>query len=331
MTKNIRAHLFVLAAVVWSLIPLIALAQGLVPCTGLDCQACHIAKLAQNVINFLVVVAIPIAAAIFAAAGFLYFTSGASPKNIDLAKGLFWNAFIGFLVAISAWLVVQTILRVTLSNEFYRGWNTIQCTTSERLMNKTVGDFLSTLPGLNTAPVQTSLTSFNNLWGGGQSCESGFTLINGLCYNDAGTVMEPTTSFYPSQVGRGDCSPGNLESIWGSNAAAASCIASNESNCNSVVSGDRGFSVGIYQINMTANNVVCNDRVLPCRMAFSEPYTCRTVNGVNTCTNPIVLNSSLASECRNALENTNCNSQTAVSLFQQRGWAPWTTRNRCGL
>ena len=43
--------------------------EGLVPCTGLNCQACHLASLVQNIIKFLIMLAIPIAALLFAVAG----------------------------------------------------------------------------------------------------------------------------------------------------------------------------------------------------------------------------------------------------------------------
>lgn len=261
MTKNIRAHLFVLAAVVWSLIPLVVLAQGLVPCTGLDCQACHIAKLAQNVINFLVVVSIPIAAAMFAAAGFLYFTSGVNLKHIDWAKGIFWNAFIGFLIAISAWLVVQTILRVTLSSEFYRGWNTIQCTTSTRLMNKSVGDFLSTLPSLNyqTPPtLSVNPTSINDLYPNSSrlTCQGeGFLYSSntGACYNpETGQSQQPTfaSSFSYGLGNTGQYAPelGSICTQQGFNdCATAQAVMAVESNGRANAISSAGC-VGLMQV-----------------------------------------------------------------------------------
>lgn len=100
---------------------------GLVPCKGIDCQFCHLAKLSQNVINFLVGLSIPIAAAMFAWAGALMFTAGDSSSRIDKAKSILRSVLIGFLIVLSAWLVVQTVLKAILNPAYYSGWNNIQC------------------------------------------------------------------------------------------------------------------------------------------------------------------------------------------------------------
>lgn len=100
----------------------------LVPCTGLDCQACHLATLAQRLIRFLIIIAVPIAALLFAYAGFLYFSSGGSSGNIVKAKGIFLNAFIGFVVALASFLIVEVILNTLVSDKAVRGkWFQIEC------------------------------------------------------------------------------------------------------------------------------------------------------------------------------------------------------------
>ena len=62
---------------------------GLVPCgvtpngqvsdsnTSTECQACNVVQLIQELITFAIGLSIPIAMAMFAYAGFLYFSSGA--------------------------------------------------------------------------------------------------------------------------------------------------------------------------------------------------------------------------------------------------------------
>ncbi len=97
----------------------------LVPCgtaSGVDnatsCNICSLATLTQNLINFLIMLSIPLSAALFAWAGILYFTSAANPGNISKAHKIFTSVFIGFAIALSGYLIVQTILNAFLNPSF---------------------------------------------------------------------------------------------------------------------------------------------------------------------------------------------------------------------
>ena len=97
-----------------------------------------------------------------------------------------------------------------------------------------------------------------------------------------------------------------------------------ESSCNPLECGDNGFSCGLLQINMTANNVICKDKTLQCHTAFSQPYTCSR-SGV--CTNVQITNPQLAAQCKTALQfDTSCTVNTAQSLINtDRGLDHWST------
>ncbi len=126
---------------------------GLVPCNGVDCQACHLVTLAQKIINFILGLAIPLAAAMFAYAGVLYFTSSVLNK-IDKAKKVFFTVFVGFCIVAGAWLIIQTLLGIIL-NDSYKDWSHIECTAdSRRPMDARIDQLLSIIPGLTntTAP-----------------------------------------------------------------------------------------------------------------------------------------------------------------------------------
>ncbi len=63
--------------------------------------------------------AMPLAAIIFAYAGWLYMSSGGSGSQIEKAKGLFKKVLIGFIIALAAWLIVKTImLGLGVSSEY---------------------------------------------------------------------------------------------------------------------------------------------------------------------------------------------------------------------
>jgi hypothetical protein len=180
---------------------------GLVPCTGTNCQACHLAQLGQNIINFLIGLSIPLAAALFAWAGILMFSSPiageASTSRINKGKDIFKSVFIGFMIVIAAWLVVQTILKTVLKDGYYQSWNEIKCVDADdRPLNAKFSDLLSVLPWLNTAPQVTVVgnTGFEASYG----CGAGQTALNGRCvatenpsidFGPVSTLANPTTCY----------------------------------------------------------------------------------------------------------------------------------------
>ncbi len=88
--------------------------SGLVPCgnkTG-DSEACDfndLLALGTNLIKYLVLLSIPLAAISFAWAGFLYLSSGGNEDKATKAKEIFWKVLKGFLFVITAWLIVYTL------------------------------------------------------------------------------------------------------------------------------------------------------------------------------------------------------------------------------
>ncbi len=105
------AFILVTGLGVFFISPEISYAQGgLVPCDGPECNMCHLALLAENVINFIIKVSFAVVALLFAYAGFLYFTGGSDPGRISNAKSIFTNAFIGIIIILTGWLVVNVLL-----------------------------------------------------------------------------------------------------------------------------------------------------------------------------------------------------------------------------
>ncbi len=96
--------------------------------TGFEgvCQACDLAQLAQKVINFAVAFSAFVATLMFLYAGILYFTAAADSKQVEKAHGIFSKVFIGFVIILTAWLIVNIILN-TLTNRGLADWSNIQC------------------------------------------------------------------------------------------------------------------------------------------------------------------------------------------------------------
>ena len=170
MAKRRLAALFLSIAIAMVL-PTIALAasnssSGLVPCgasssadEATSCQACNIVELSQNVIMFMIGLSIPIAIALFAYAGILYFTSGmGGSENISKAKTIFRSAVFGFVLAISAWLIVNTLLYTILSDEYKQNssWFKIDCSVNRQITGN-IQDVLKNTLGV--APDKVTLES----------------------------------------------------------------------------------------------------------------------------------------------------------------------------
>lgn len=116
-------------AIVFLLIaPAIAFAQipTIVPCNGTDCKLCHIAQLAQNALNAGIYIAVFLSAILFAYAGFTYITAGGDPGKAAGAKKIFWNVGAGLILILSAWLIVDFIMKMLVGESTILGpWNKI--------------------------------------------------------------------------------------------------------------------------------------------------------------------------------------------------------------
>ena len=337
--------------------------KGLIPCSGLDCQTCHLASLAQRIINFLIGLSIPLAAAMFAYAGVIYFTSGVVDK-IEKAHKIFKSVGIGFMIVLGAWLGIQTILKTILAPSYYASWNTIQCIgTGGRLgtdPNKpiSINSLLSVLPGLNTnALTPTDQSSFNSNFNGGGSGPSGKCTGEGFyymsdggesnCFNpDTGEFMDPAYTY--SNIGTGGCSQDALSSAWGSNAGAMSCIVPGESSCdpNALSSTDftsdgNSFSAGFYQVNISAGkdkygNVVSGD---PHNLNFEACSQAAGWSGSLNCGSAFIGTNYKATvqdkqrydACIVAAQNKACNEQAAQAIFQKQGFCAWGAAKNCNL
>lgn len=100
--------------IMMALMPMFFVSAALVPCGGSGQDPCTFNDffvLTFKIINFLLRdIATPLAALTFAVAGWMYLTAGGDTGQIQKAHELFKNVAIGFIIALSAWLVVNAIL-----------------------------------------------------------------------------------------------------------------------------------------------------------------------------------------------------------------------------
>lgn len=355
-----RFALLLGALAIFSILPSITFAAinptgaGLVSCgvssdplVATECEACNLVQLVQSIIMFLIGLSIPIVLIMFTWAGVLYFTSGTGgSENITKAKKIFFTSLQGFGLAVGAWIIVNTILVTLLDpNKGYSegSWFHIECSNVVRQRENSLGDILAGHLGVAPAIVPTPEGAPISSIG----CLPGQTLKtppygNSYCENPDGTTAPlVATKTLSAGGGVGYCSTSNLSGYFGGNAAVMSCILQAESGCMPTTKpGDAGFSIGLAQINMTANVVVCNNVSYPCNDYFTGAYTCgkdakgpcgKYVNGVYV--GPVSVRPGYekqAAECKTMLENPACNLETAQSLLNTpRGLSNWSTYGGC--
>ncbi len=86
---------------------------GLVPCDGSPqhpCRFTSLIDLVNRMIQYLIYLMIPLAAIVFAYAGFILITQGGSPAARETAKGMFIKVVIGLIFVLGAWLIMSTIM-----------------------------------------------------------------------------------------------------------------------------------------------------------------------------------------------------------------------------
>jgi hypothetical protein len=110
-------------------------AQGLVPCDGIECNACHFVELGNTVLTWLIGVLFVVFAVILAAAGWGLATSAGNQTALDNAKSKFTNAFIGLFIVLGAWLLVDTVMKGLIGNggeiSGYGPWSEVKCVTPQ--------------------------------------------------------------------------------------------------------------------------------------------------------------------------------------------------------
>ena len=124
ITFNMRIILMSLL----TFLPIVASA-AIVPCNGPDCTPCDVAKLAQNILTFLVEISVILATIGIAWSGLRYMVmSGGDEGAVRQAKEMFTNVVVGLVIVLAAWLIVDTVIKLFVNQSVIGPWNQIQCT-----------------------------------------------------------------------------------------------------------------------------------------------------------------------------------------------------------
>ena len=112
------ATFFTVAVLV--LVPTVSFAVQLVPnCPAGGCGWVQLVQLGKNLLDFMIFIAVPIAAICFAWAGWLYLSARGDSGQITKAHGIFLNVAVGLVIVLVAWLVVDQILKALVQTGTY--------------------------------------------------------------------------------------------------------------------------------------------------------------------------------------------------------------------
>jgi hypothetical protein len=115
IVKKISAYVIVATFMV---LPVVVSAQGFVVCQGTECNLKSLIDLGNKVIDFFILISVPLAAIMFAYAGFLMMTAAGNESQIEKAKGIFWKVGTGFFFVLSAGLIVKLIATALLKQDY---------------------------------------------------------------------------------------------------------------------------------------------------------------------------------------------------------------------
>ena len=127
--KKIRTILL-LINIGFFLLPIATIAAdtGLVPCDALSCKWCDLMKLGERIINFMIMISLPIAVVAIVVGGIFMIISGGSEAKFKQGKDIATAAVIGLILALISWLIIDTIFQIIVDpGQFPAPWNQLKC------------------------------------------------------------------------------------------------------------------------------------------------------------------------------------------------------------
>lgn len=312
------------------LFPGVADAQGgLVVCDGTGdnpCDFCALGVMANNVINWLFGFMTLVAVLTFAYAGFQMVTSGGDTGARDAAKKRFMYVIIGFLLMLSSWLIIDTLLKGLTGSEkgmeYWGSFDIDNCGSMNKPENRVDG-------------YKTYTAEFDPYYFNAKSQHydtEGYVgtsnVADGFGSGSAIACQAPTS---------GPCSVAALKAAGFGNlaedaarivGAESRCIASAESRTDTTTDG-RTYSAGVWQINMAVHKIKCNNQILDCPAAFKKTNS-RNSFGVRQYE---IVNESLYQACLTSAKNATCNNAAAARLAtNSKDMGDWAcSARKCGI
>lgn len=131
--KNILS-IALISFVILGLMSQFTFSAGLVPCGPpslgfkAECTTCDFYQLINNIINFITLQVVPVLAVTMIVVGaFFLITAGGSETSITKGKDIIKMAIIGSVIIMSAWLIIDVVLKNLATGDVSKSWYNIKC------------------------------------------------------------------------------------------------------------------------------------------------------------------------------------------------------------
>lgn len=254
-------------------------------------------QLVQNGMNAAISFGVIIFVLVITGAGILWILTPTNPENHSQAKKILTNGVIGLLIILSAWLIVDFVMKM--------------------LYNPNAGNF----------------GPWNEILVGGDLCIKPRE-TKGLFTGSITSVPGDSSGSYdPRYTTSGACSPtsvqqaGQTVSITAKEAKFLACIARPESQCGGDLTnynwGKGSSAYGPFMILLDGNARYFENEA--CRVAANVSGRLNCQDGF-TGGNQIP-GSAIANRCMRAAANLACSTAAATALLRESGATPWTGNN----
>lgn len=126
MKKYLKTFIFLILAFTFSFSVFNLASAAIVPCgpgtSKPSCQLCDLITLLKNISNFVITLAGILVVVYLLYGGFLMLTSAGSSKKVEEGRSVMTQAVIGLVIILSAWLIVDTTLRVFMGTNAPTEW-----------------------------------------------------------------------------------------------------------------------------------------------------------------------------------------------------------------
>ena len=264
----------------------------------------------QNVMNFAVSISVIIVLLAIVYAGASFMLAGTNAHQREAGRKMIGNAVIGTLVVLSAWLLVDFVMKVLYDpgpEVGFGPWNEILAPGGAPRCFQAAGK-PPPLPGI----------------------DGRFTGATGGVTGGGGGGDRPNV---PLGTGTGACDPNLVKrgaaagghSLSNREANTFACIARYESTCGSRLYNYRwgrgSTAVGPFQVLLSTNHQAYENQACYQAAGVSGPLNCNTGfrNG-----NPIS-GSPVVERCVRAAANLNCSASAAAYVLRRQGFGAWVT------
>lgn len=155
-------------------------------CKSCPCGFGGVLAIIQNVVNFIIALSVIVATIIIAWAGGLYMLSATNPESRSMANKMLINAAVGLMIVLSAWLIVDFVMKTLYGGQF-GPWNTIlmgtegdSCIVKNENQQALFGGNILAVPGQTGGLTPGTETSFTPTTDPHPDADNRFTYQSGI-------------------------------------------------------------------------------------------------------------------------------------------------------